>query len=537
MTQTLDRPAAIDRPLAPRARRPAPRAAWALIGVVTLLLLWTIIAEAGLEERRVLPAPLSILVSMVDSAGILAANVPLTAATAGLGFAWGAGLAIVIGLVAALSRVVESVVVRTAIVADSLPTIALAPILMIIASGNTPGVVMAAISVFFLTVMSFVAGLGHSSPQALEMNRAFGGGALSELWAIRLRYALPSLLSGLMLSAPAAVVGALMSEFLIMGRGLGGAMIAAQEELAVERVWAISIVCALMSGALFFLLGRMRRLLAPWVGEQSQEYRAARTADRGLVRSILGTTGSALAAFAVVVGFWWASIRLLDLNSYFAKSPVDVWVYLFAADASAANRAEILGYLATTSTKALLGLLLGTAFALALAWLIMSFWRFEAAAMPIVVGFRAVPLLALIPLISLLVDNGYVTAIIVAAILSFFTTLINVVQAAALVPKDIVHLGEAYNARPLTMRWKVHRFYVTPAIFTSLKITVPAALIGAMSAEWLATGDGIGHLMIQAAMESRYTTMWSSFVVLTVASVSLYACVAVVERLVARRLQ
>lgn len=535
MTQTLERPVQVVQRHTAHARMvPSPRLGWAVVGIVILLAFWTSAAMAGLEERRFLPSPWSILISLMDSRDIIAANLPQTAATAAAGFAWGAGLAITVGLAAALSRLVESVVVRTAIIADSLPTIALAPILMIVATGNTPGVVMAAISVFFLTVMSFVAGLRHASPQSLEMNRAFGGGAFTELCAIRLRYAMPSLLSGLMLSAPAAVLGALMSEFLIMGSGLGGAMLAAQEALAVDRVWAISIVCALMSGLLFALLGRVRRLAAPWLTNQSQEYRVNRNVDHA---GALGAAASAAIAFAVVIGFWYSAIRLFDLNAYFAKSPADVWIYLFGSDASAQNRAEILGYLASTSAKAFAGLALGTIVALALSLIVMSFWRVNAAVVPIVVGFRAIPLLALIPLISLLVSNGYVTAVVVAAIMSFFTTFVNVVQAAAGVPKDIVQLGDAYNATPLTMRWKVHRYYVTPAIFTSLKITGPAALIGAMSAEWLATGDGIGHLMIQAAMESRYTTMWSSFVVLTVFSVSLYACITVAEKAVIRRLQ
>ncbi|ORM32171.1 ABC transporter permease subunit [Williamsia sp. 1135] len=535
MTQTLQSPVPLAQIRTDRGRpRLNPQVCWSLTGIAILLVIWTAVALAGLEERRVLPSPLSILNSFIDSRDVIVANLPQTAATAATGFAWGAGLAITVGLAAVLSRLIESVVVRTAIIADSLPTIALAPILMIVATGNTPGVVMAAIFVFFLTVMSFVAGLRQASPQSLEMNRAFGGGALSELCKIRLRYAIPSLLSGLMLSAPAAVLGALMSEFLIMGQGLGGALIAAQEALAVERVWAISIVCALMSGLFFALIGRARRVAAPWLTDQSQEYRVDRNSDHA---GVLGAAASAVVAFVVVVGFWYGAIRIFGLNSYFAKTPADVWTYLFGSEASAANRTEILGYLASTSAKAFAGLAVGTVVALALSLVVMSFWRVDAALTPIVVGFRAIPLLALIPLISLLVSNGYVTAVIVAAILAFFATFVNVVQAAPCVPKDIIQLGEAYNATPLTMRWKVHRYYVIPAIFTSLKITGPAALIGAMSAEWLATGDGIGHLMIQAAMESRYTTMWSSFVVLTVFSVSLYACINAAEKAVARRLR
>jgi sulfonate transport system permease protein len=66
-------------------------------------------------------------------------------------------------------------------------------------------------------------------------------------------------------------------------------------------------------------------------------------------------------------------------------------------------------------------------------------------------------------------------------------------------------------------------------------VAAPLAILGALLAEWLATGDGIGNYMVTAKGTARYTAVWASVAVVTVVSVALYGVAATVESSVARR--
>ena len=77
---------------------------------------------------------------------------------------------------------------------------------------------------------------------------------------------------------------------------------------------------------------------------------------------------------------------------------------------------------------------------------------------------------------------------------------------------------------------------MVPAFFAAARIAVPATVLAATVAEWLATGTGIGNLMALAAVNSRYATLWSCVVVVTTIAAIAYGVVAIIERLVLARL-
>ena len=69
-----------------------------------------------------------------------------------------------------------------------------------------------------------------------------------------------------------------------------------------------------------------------------------------------------------------------------------------------------------------------------------------------------------------------------------------------------------------------------PALFASLRIAAPLALIGALLAEWLATGHGLGYLMLQSETLSNYNLLWAATVLVTAYSVLLYTAISGVEK-------
>ena len=71
--------------------------------------------------------------------------------------------------------------------------------------------------------------------------------------------------------------------------------------------------------------------------------------------------------------------------------------------------------------------------------------------------------------------------------------------------------------------------FAMPALFAASKIALPAAISGALLAEWLATGNGLGSLMLRASASSKFAIVWSGAVVIVIVSIAAYSLVGTIE--------
>jgi ABC-type nitrate/sulfonate/bicarbonate transport system permease component len=93
----------------------------------------------------------------------------------------------------------------------------------------------------------------------------------------------------------------------------------------------------------------------------------------------------------------------------------------------------------------------------------------------------------------------------------------------------------AYNASSWTTLFKLRLPSALPSLFSSARIAAPGAMLGAVLAEWLATGQGLGYLMLEASTTSEFSQLWSGVVLITASSAVIYAVVGLVETPVLRR--
>ena len=93
----------------------------------------------------------------------------------------------------------------------------------------------------------------------------------------------------------------------------------------------------------------------------------------------------------------------------------------------------------------------------------------------------------------------------------------------------------AYGASSLMVLRKIRVPCALPAIFGSARIAAPAATLGAVVAEWLATGKGLGYQMLEAANASGFDFLWAAVLLITLFAFLVYNVVATVERLVLSR--
>jgi ABC-type nitrate/sulfonate/bicarbonate transport system permease component len=259
--------------------------------------------------------------------------------------------------------------------------------------------------------------------------------------------------------------------------------------------------------------------------------RTARSAAFIAARRVL----SALLTLAVILGAWVLFLKVFNISPFIGKGPIDVWRFLFTGPSSGANRQALLDESGTTLRDALLGLVAGTVAAVACA---IAFYRWQTASsvfMPLAMVLRSVPLVAMTPLIVGIFGRNLLAITIIAGIVTFFPTLVNMIVALRGTPRESLDLCRAYGASASSTLWKVQIPTALPSVFASLRIAAPLSLVGALLAEWLATGQGLGYGLLNASAVSDYNGLWARVVVITVYSTALYQLVGIAESLVMKR--
>jgi ABC-type nitrate/sulfonate/bicarbonate transport system permease component len=238
---------------------------------------------------------------------------------------------------------------------------------------------------------------------------------------------------------------------------------------------------------------------------------------------------------AVVLLLWEAFLKVFHISAFVGKGPLDVWRYLVSDPSAGANRSAILSETGITLRDSLLGLAGGTIAAIG-ASLGFHLWRLaNQAFMPVAITLRSVPLVAMTPLIVGVFGQNLLAVTVIAGIVTFFPTLVNVTVALEGAPKEALDLCRAYGASPRTTLAKVQIPVALPALFASLRIAAPLALVGALLAEFLATGKGLGYTMVTAGAQSAYTSVWARVVVATVLAMVVYLVIGMAERAVLAR--
>lgn len=520
-----------------RVGRRAGASAAGLAGVLGVFLLWELGAHL-LGGRHILPSPIQVAVQMWHDKGYYWPNMVVTLREAGKGYLAGNALAIAFAVAFVQVPVLERLLMRLAIASYCVPLVAIAPILVVVTSGDTPKAALAAIIVFFTTLIATLLGLRSADQSSLELLRANGGGSWMALRKVRLWAALPSLFAGLQVAAPSALLGAIIGEYLGTNAGLGAALLQAQTTFEVTTTWGLAVLISALAGVAYALTSLAARILVPWAGKDSTVMvGSADTRSSGsspLIR--LGTaTGYLVLSVAVIVGLWYGFIYALHLNNFFAKNPADVWRYLVSGPGASSNRSLIFHQLGETADDALVGYLAGTAGAVLAAVGVVASRSVEQTLMPIAITLRSVPLVAMTPFLMLVFGRGLVGVTVVVGIVVFFPTLVNVIVGMRTAPEQAVDVSYSFGGSTLSAIRKVRFPYALPALFASARIAVPAAIAGATLAEWLATGRGLGNLIVISYTNSEFDTLWAATVVIVVVAVAVYALVGMLEAAVRTR--
>jgi ABC-type nitrate/sulfonate/bicarbonate transport system permease component len=461
---------------------------------------------------------------------LLVGSAAITLKSAAIGFVLGNAAAAVLATIALAVPRIERLISGVALVFFCLPFVATGPILRVIYGvGDGPQIVLAALATYYTTYLCLLVGLRSMPASWLDLVRSYGRGRVSEIMHVRAMASLPYLTAGLQIGAPAAFLGAMVGEFTGAERGLGVLSIRAMRGLDVDMTWAIAALAATISALAFWLFGWLGRrlgagppplLLSP--GRQD----LPRSKAASLVRSL----GTFALLTVIILALWLGLMNVLNLSPFFAKRPQDVFTFLFTDPRASANRAVLTEAFWQTLSLTLPGYLAGLGLGAGLAILLVLRPRLAAGTLPIAIALRSVPIVTTAPLLVLALGRGAVGTIVIVAVMIFFPTLAACLEGMRRTPQPVLDLFASYATSPWQKLIHAQIPAMLPAFFASARMAVPAAFLSATTAEWLATGTGIGSLMALTASTSNYAMLWSAIVLLALAASLLYAAVHWLER-------
>jgi NitT/TauT family transport system permease protein len=266
------RPARPDAALARRLRASLP--AW--IAVLALLAAWEgAVRLFGIREF-VLPAPSAIWTATVAVWPTVLGHTFATLGTVAGGFAASVLVSLPLAMLIAASPAASAAIYPLLVVTQSIPKVALAPILIVALGANeVPRIIVTFLVAFFPLVVASVAGLLATPPELVELGRACRAGWVQELLRIRLPFAVPFVFGGLKVAAALSVVGAVVAEFVGADAGLGYLIQTSMAFFRTPLAFGAVMVLALLGIVLFQAVALAERILFPWSSGASQSPPAA----------------------------------------------------------------------------------------------------------------------------------------------------------------------------------------------------------------------------------------------------------------------
>lgn len=259
MSQTL-RPRSSAWDLRRQGARVASRLREAAL-LVGFLLVWELAARAIPQRPVIVPAPTQIIATLLGNGRVFMTAVQPTLIEAVAGFLLGSTVAFSLAVLFVRSSAAEEAMYNLAVTLNSVPYIAIIPLLVIwLGVGMAPKIAIAALATFFPLLVNATRGLKATDPQTLDMLRVLDAHWVQVFVKVRLPMALPYLFAAFKISAPAAVLGATVGEWIGSKTGIGYLILTSMFNFDVLMLWATMLVSAMLALSGFLLFAFLERI-------------------------------------------------------------------------------------------------------------------------------------------------------------------------------------------------------------------------------------------------------------------------------------
>ena len=225
---------------------------------------------------------------------------------------------------------------------------------------------------------------------------------------------------------------------------------------------------------------------------------------------------------------WDIAIRLFAVPEYVIPTPSSV------GQALVRERARLFDNAVPTIVESVGGFALGNLVAIAAALAFVHSKALERALYPVAVAVRTLPIVAIAPIFVLLLGNGYAPKIAIAALITFFPTLVNMVEGLESADPQALELMHVLSADKTEIFRYVRWPSSLPYLFSAMRIASTSSVLGALVAEWIGTNKGLGYLIVLTTYDFRTALLYAAMVVTSAIALAFFFLVTLVEWMLVR---
>jgi NitT/TauT family transport system permease protein len=241
------------------------RNAAAIVLFVALLGAWQLAVSAFEMREYILPSPLAVLRALGGSEIPWAGHLWITTLEIVGAFVLAGVVGVALGIAIAWSPVLAKALVPFLVFVNTLPKVAVAPLFLLwLGYGVVPNMLIGALIGFFPVVINTAVGLTQVDEEMLDLGRVFNAPKWRVFAKIRIPNAYPYILSALKVTATAAVVGAIVGEFVASQKGLGYVIITTQGSMNTPVAFAALVWISVIGLAVYGAVVLAARWIAPW---------------------------------------------------------------------------------------------------------------------------------------------------------------------------------------------------------------------------------------------------------------------------------
>jgi len=233
--------------------------------LVVLAGVWELWIQLGDVPKWQLPAPSAIAVELSDSRALLWDHTLVTLQEVALGFLAALAAGVIVAALITYSRVLESSIYPIVIASQTVPIIAIAPLLLIwVGYGIEPKIIIVALISFYPIAVNTVDGMKSVDPDMVRMMRTLGASRWQIFSKLQVPTSLPFMFSGIKIGISVSVIAAVISEWVGASEGLGYLITYSQPLFLTARVFAAIVLLSIMGISLFVLASVLERVMLPW---------------------------------------------------------------------------------------------------------------------------------------------------------------------------------------------------------------------------------------------------------------------------------
>lgn len=242
---------------------------------------------------------------------------------------------------------------------------------------------------------------------------------------------------------------------------------------------------------------------------------------RKLVVSILEYAVS----IGVFVLAWFIYVTVKDVPLYILPSPAEVWKSLVEMF----EDGTVYPHLWATTYEVIIGFIVGSILGMGMGYLFVKIDVLRTALMPYLIFFQTAPKIALVPLFVVWFGIGIISKIILIITMVLFPVLSGMMLGLDSIPKEAKDLMKVLKASKWQIFTKIEMQYSLPALFSSFKIGIIQAVIGAIVAEWMSGKVGLGYILTYSSSTYDTPALLAGIIVTIILGIVTYEIVNLFE--------